>query len=395
MNALAHASAAQTGPQLDNRRVAAALVDMLVLALVTGVLSTVMGGFSPAVGALGLAWTLYYFFAFESGGGQTLGKRLLRIRVVRADGAPAGMREIAVRTVLRLVDGIGLYLVGLIVMMASGERRQRLGDLAAGTVVTAADATAAAPPSTEAPDVVADHDLDPDPTVPLEPAQDAPLDVGGTQPSEQAPAEPAAEEPPTVAPFWQQQEDRAEAPARDPEPFDSPAPAYQEEPAPASDAADAYWSQPQEPDVQEPEVEEDPRLDEEPEPEPEEPEAPADWDAPDDAPRIEIVSTGVPGPAEPPLEEHTPAGLAEPPSGLDDGPTPGLPGEPAGRPEPQPEPAPADEPEPAAESRSATSGIEIVSSPIDMVMAEEDEGAEPDERRSEPGAGPDGENTRL
>ena len=40
------------------------------------------------------------------------------------------------RTVLRLVDGLGVYLVGLIAMLATGERRQRLGDLAAGTIVT-------------------------------------------------------------------------------------------------------------------------------------------------------------------------------------------------------------------------------------------------------------------
>ena len=58
----------------------------------------------------------------------------MKLRVVRADGRPAGMREIAVRTVLRVVDGIGLYIVGLIVMLATGQRRQRLGDMAAGTI---------------------------------------------------------------------------------------------------------------------------------------------------------------------------------------------------------------------------------------------------------------------
>ena len=39
------------------------------------------------------------------------------------------------RTLLRVVDGVGFYLVGLVSMLATGERRQRLGDLAAGTVV--------------------------------------------------------------------------------------------------------------------------------------------------------------------------------------------------------------------------------------------------------------------
>ncbi len=81
-----------------------------------------------------------YYFALESGGGHTVGKRLLRLRVVRSDGSEAGLREVGVRTVLRVVDGLFAYLVGLAVMPATGQRRQRLGDLAAGTVVTSADA---------------------------------------------------------------------------------------------------------------------------------------------------------------------------------------------------------------------------------------------------------------
>ena len=45
------------------------------------------------------------------------------------------MREIAVRTVLRVIDGLFMYLVGLVVMLVTGQRRQRLGDMAAGTMV--------------------------------------------------------------------------------------------------------------------------------------------------------------------------------------------------------------------------------------------------------------------
>jgi hypothetical protein len=71
----------------------------------------------------------------------------MKLRVVRADGRPAGMSEIAVRTVLRVVDGIGLYIVGLIVMLATGQRRQRLGDMAAGTIIVDASAPPAMPPA--------------------------------------------------------------------------------------------------------------------------------------------------------------------------------------------------------------------------------------------------------
>jgi len=159
MNAIAHASAlSTTGPQLDNRRVLAALIDLMIVgagaALIlfaADVLPSGGGSAREEVGSglylIALAWALYYYFACESGGGQTLGKRVMKLRVVRADGGEAGMREIAVRTVLRVVDGIGLYLVGLIVMLASGKRRQRLGDMAGGTIVVDADASPApAPP---------------------------------------------------------------------------------------------------------------------------------------------------------------------------------------------------------------------------------------------------------
>src|SRR3954451_3187024 len=140
MNAIAQVSAApSTGPKLDNRRVLAGVVDLLIVA--AGALVILYAGDSlggdrqGALGAVILGWALYYYFALESGGGQTVGKKLMKLRVVRADGRPAGMREIAVRTILRVVDGIGMYIVGLIVMLVTGERRQRIGDLAASTMV--------------------------------------------------------------------------------------------------------------------------------------------------------------------------------------------------------------------------------------------------------------------
>src|SRR5918995_2376886 len=140
MNATGHASAAPTtGPKLDNRRVLAAIVDLAIVVAGTVVilsaadaLASDTGDVRGALSAVVLGWALYYYFALESGGGQTVGKKLMKLRVVRVDGSPVGMREVAVRTILRVVDN---YLVGLIVMLATGDRRQRIGDLAAGTIV--------------------------------------------------------------------------------------------------------------------------------------------------------------------------------------------------------------------------------------------------------------------
>jgi uncharacterized RDD family membrane protein YckC len=155
MNATAQAPAAAfTGPKLDNRRVLAALVDLaivvagsVVILFAADALSGDNNEIRGALGAVILGWALYYHFAMESGDGQTVGKKLMKLRVVLADGRPAGMREIAVRTVLRVIDGIGLYIVGLIVMLVTGQRRQRLGDLAGGTMVVDASATNYAPPA--------------------------------------------------------------------------------------------------------------------------------------------------------------------------------------------------------------------------------------------------------
>jgi uncharacterized RDD family membrane protein YckC len=142
---MAHANAVPvSGSTLDNRRVLAALIDLLIVGAGYAVILAAAGklgdaGAGGALMAVGIGWALYYYFACESGSGQTVGKRALNIRVVRTDGAPAGMREVAIRTVLRLVDGLFLYGVGLVVMLVTGERRGRLGDLAGGTMIVSAD----------------------------------------------------------------------------------------------------------------------------------------------------------------------------------------------------------------------------------------------------------------
>jgi uncharacterized RDD family membrane protein YckC len=66
--------------------------------------------------------------------GQTFGKRLLKIRVVRGDGSPVGVFESAVRNLLRVIDFLPLaYGVGVVAMLIDPKHR-RLGDLAAGTL---------------------------------------------------------------------------------------------------------------------------------------------------------------------------------------------------------------------------------------------------------------------
>ncbi|MGX1930701.1 RDD family protein [Flagellimonas sp. 2504JD4-2] len=67
--------------------------------------------------------------------GRTVGKMLLKMRVVRLDGTPVHWSNYLVRWMLRLVD-IWIFLgsIGILSILFS-ERRQRVGDAAAGTVV--------------------------------------------------------------------------------------------------------------------------------------------------------------------------------------------------------------------------------------------------------------------
>jgi len=81
-----------------------------------------------------------YFILFEwLWDGQTPGKRLLKLRVIREDGRPITLWEAIARNLLRVFDAapgffLPIYSVGLIVIFLSN-RDQRVGDLFAGTVV--------------------------------------------------------------------------------------------------------------------------------------------------------------------------------------------------------------------------------------------------------------------
>ena len=84
-----------------------------------------------------LAWS-YFVFLEWLWQGQTIGKRLYGLRVIRDDGAPAGFVAVLIRNLLRIVDFLpAFYGLGLITVIVTS-RSQRLGDIAAGTYVVRA-----------------------------------------------------------------------------------------------------------------------------------------------------------------------------------------------------------------------------------------------------------------
>ncbi len=67
--------------------------------------------------------------------GQTIGKRIVKIKVVKIDGYQASFGDYLMRWLLRLIDiWTNMGVIGLIALVIS-EKNQRLGDMTAGTAV--------------------------------------------------------------------------------------------------------------------------------------------------------------------------------------------------------------------------------------------------------------------
>lgn len=98
-----------------------------------------VGQWTTAVAVL-VVFTIYwgYFVLFETlWNGQTPGKRIMRLRVVREDGRPVRFFEVFVRNLLRItldLQPFPSYAIGVISIIFS-PRSKRIGDFVAGTVV--------------------------------------------------------------------------------------------------------------------------------------------------------------------------------------------------------------------------------------------------------------------
>ncbi len=86
-----------------------------------------------------LVFSSYFIFFEWLWNGQTPGKRLMKLRVIREDGRPITLWEAIARNLLRIFDAIPgfvvpIYSVGLMTIFFNS-RDQRIGDMFAGTVV--------------------------------------------------------------------------------------------------------------------------------------------------------------------------------------------------------------------------------------------------------------------
>lgn len=127
---------------LGSRFIAAAFdaaLRVIVVAAAVGVAAAAGAGstFLLIVLIVGSFLSLFvYNIAFEVwGGGRTPGKRWSGLRVLMADGQPVSFAASAIRNLLRIIDEWATALLAGSISILVTKRNQRLGDLAAGTIV--------------------------------------------------------------------------------------------------------------------------------------------------------------------------------------------------------------------------------------------------------------------
>jgi uncharacterized RDD family membrane protein YckC len=139
------ATSGRTGPRASFAlRLVALLIDGVILGIASVVLRGVLGLFGSLLTLLlGLA---YYAYFEGSPSGQTVGKRVMGIRVIRfEDGAPLGQNGAIVRALMKYVSGIPCAL-GYLWMLWDPQSQTWHDKVAASVVVPVGDYPVAAWP---------------------------------------------------------------------------------------------------------------------------------------------------------------------------------------------------------------------------------------------------------
>jgi uncharacterized RDD family membrane protein YckC len=136
------------------RRIAAGLIDSIILALLVSI-SSLATGQNPGSSSALLTYSMFsmlalltfiYYFLQEALFSATIGKYLVKLKVLDKSGNDCSFGASFKRNAVRFVDWLPvLYLVGAVAIIAS-DQRQRIGDRLAGTVVTARPEKDPSPP---------------------------------------------------------------------------------------------------------------------------------------------------------------------------------------------------------------------------------------------------------
>jgi uncharacterized RDD family membrane protein YckC len=128
-------------------RAVAYLLDLLVMGagyLLLGIASAILGGGGFVPGWVGITLLLLLVFALQFGypigfetlwRGRTPGKAAMGLRVVTQEAAPVGLRHATIRATVGIFELLMLLGLPAVISSLVSARGQRLGDLAAGTIV--------------------------------------------------------------------------------------------------------------------------------------------------------------------------------------------------------------------------------------------------------------------
>ena len=124
-------------------RILAFMMDALILfgsiAILSAIISYIFSGTSISGNVLTIIIvSLFFFYSLSSEillNGQSLGKRILGLKIVKITGNEPSVNDYLVRWAFRFIDIWGSSGTIAIMMISSGNRNQRLGDLMANTAV--------------------------------------------------------------------------------------------------------------------------------------------------------------------------------------------------------------------------------------------------------------------
>ncbi|MBC7079421.1 MAG: RDD family protein [Methanothrix sp.] len=113
------------------KRWVALIIDSFLIGLAVGLITVLLGRVGDALIIL-VYFIVFigYFTYLEWTKGQTLGKSIVGIKVIKENGSPCDLTAAFIRTIFRYIDGLVLYLVVFFTA-----KKQRIGDMVAKTVV--------------------------------------------------------------------------------------------------------------------------------------------------------------------------------------------------------------------------------------------------------------------
>lgn len=127
------------------RRIVAAVIDQILVVLVFFIIPAitffVLGirsedisdSYNELVRVFVAIAYITYGTIFEARSGQTLGKRLVKIKVIKVDGQSCDVKSAVIRNVGKIIDGIlGIFVLLIIILTP---KKQRIGDMLAKTIV--------------------------------------------------------------------------------------------------------------------------------------------------------------------------------------------------------------------------------------------------------------------